>query len=259
MHENENKENKMSKKQIENNLNYLNLTFIRDNLKDMIANAARKNLSHMDFLTAIIEEETNAKQQRAAERRIKQARFPYLKTLDSFSWSHPDKINRDLVQHLFNLDFMENHGNVAFLAGPGMGKTHLSIALAYKACSQGFSVRFDTAINIINKLDAAQKNGNFNQAMKAFGSPDLTVIDEIGYLPIDQRGSDLLFQVISSRYERGSIIFSSNRAFNDWAVIFNNDKTITSAILDRILHRCEVVLIEGKSYRMKERMKKNKE
>ena len=243
----------MKNQQLENNLSYLNLSYTRDNLKEMVASAARKKLSHLDFLNAVIADETSAKQQRAAERRIKQARFPYIKTLDSFDWNHPDKINRDLVQHLFSLDFLDDHGNVAFLGKPGRGKTHLVLALAQHACTCGHSVRFDTAINIINKLDAAQKNGNFNQVMRSFVNPSILVCDEIGYLPIDQRGANLLFQVISSRYERGSIIFSSNRAFNEWDTIFNNDKTIASAILDRILHRCEVVLIEGDSYRMKER------
>ena len=243
----------MQNKQLENNLSYLNLSYTKDNLKEIAVSAARKKLSHLDFLKAVIADEVSAKQQRAAERRIKQARFPYVKTLDSFDWNFPDKINRDLVQHLFSLDFLDSHANVAFLGGPGRGKTHLGLALAYHACTSGHSVRFDTAINIINKLDAAQKNGNFNQVMRTFVNPAILVMDEIGYLPIDQRGSDLLFQVISSRYERGSIIFSSNRVFNEWGTIFNNDKTIASAILDRVLHRCEVVLIEGDSYRMKER------
>lgn len=245
----------MANQKLENNLSYLNLSYIRDNLKELILSAARKKLSHRDFLEALIDDEANAKQQRASERRVKQARFPYVKTVDNFDWNHPKKINRDLVRHLFSLGFLENCANVAFLAPPGLGKTHLSIALAHHACCQGFSVRFDTAINIINRLDTAQKNGNFGQVMRGYTSPAILVIDEIGYLPIDQRGADFLFQVISSRYERGSTIFSSNRAFKEWGTIFNNDKVIASAILDRILHRCEVVAIEGPSYRMKERRK----
>jgi DNA replication protein DnaC len=243
----------MSKQSLDKQLSYLNLSYTRDHLEELMLAAAQKELSNRDFFESIIANEVNAKEQRASERRIKQARFPYIKTLDDFDFNYPVKINRDLVRHLFSLGFLENHANVAFLALPGLGKTHLSIALAYHACTQGVSVRFDTAINIINKLDTAAKNGNFNQVMRTCTAPQILVIDEIGYLPIDQRGADLLFQVISSRYERGSIIFSSNRAFNEWATIFNNDKTITSAILDRVLHRCEVVLIEGTSYRMKER------
>lgn len=246
----------MSNQKLAENLLYLNLPYIKENFDSLAANAAKKKLGHLEFLASVIADEVDSKQLRAAERRVRQARFPYIKTLDDFNWSHPENINRDLVRHLFGLGFLDNHANVAFLGGPGMGKTHLTIALAHHACAQGVSVRFDTAINIINKLDAAQKNGNFAQAMRICVSPSILVIDEIGYLPIDQRGADLLFQVISSRYERGSIIFSSNRVFNDWGVIFNNDKTITSAILDRILHRCEVVVIEGKSYRMKERKTK---
>lgn len=243
----------MSPQQLEQNLAYLNMSWMRENFRQYAAEAVKKELSPLEFLDNIIAEETNAKLARATERRIKQARFPVIKTADNFNWSYPERINRDLYRHLMTMQFLDNHSNVAFLGGPGVGKSHLATALAFQACSKGISVRFDTAINIINKLDAAQKNGSFTQVMKSFLNPALLLIDEIGYLPIDRRGSDLLFQVISSRYERGSIIFTSNRAFNDWAVIFNNDATITSAILDRILHRCEVIVIEGKSYRMKER------
>jgi DNA replication protein DnaC len=238
---------------LEEQLSYLNLPFLRENFKTLIDQAARKKTPHLDFFSSIVADEVAAKQERAALRRISQARFPYIKSLDQFNWAHPENINQDLIRHLFKLGFVDTKANVAFLGGPGMGKTHLTIALAHHACSQGISVRFDTAINIINKLDAAQKNGNFQKIMRSCTAPAILVIDEIGYLPIDQRGADLLFQVISSRYERGSIIFSSNRSFNEWPAIFNNDKTITSAILDRVLHRCEVVVIEGKSYRMKER------
>jgi DNA replication protein DnaC len=197
----------------------------------------------------------NEKQQRASERRIKQARFPVLKTLEQFQWDYPEDINSDLVRHLFGLDFIDKHANVIFLGPPGLGKTHLAVALSYHACTYGHSVRFDTAINVINRLDAAQKAGNFGQVLRSFTRPDLLCLDELGYLPIDQRGADLLFQVISSRYETGSMILTSNRQFNQWPVIFDNDKTITSAILDRLLHHCEVIVIEGTSFRMKEKKK----
>jgi len=243
----------MPNQTLETNLNYLKLSYIKENYNQLTSIAAKKKFSHIDFLENIIAAEVISKQDKASIRRVKQAYFPYIKTLDAFNWAHPKKINRDLVKHLFGLGFLDNNSNVAFLGGPGMGKSHLSIALAYHACLKGFRVRFDTAINIINKLDEAQKNGKLNQTMKTYLAPKILVVDEIGYLPIDQRGADLLFQVISSRYERGSIIFSSNRAFSDWAIIFNNDSTITSAILDRILHRCEVIVIEGNSYRMKNR------
>ncbi len=237
---------------LEEELEYLKLSYIRENYDSMVAEAAKKQTAHMDFLSSVIASETNARQERAAHRRIQQARFPVVKTLEEFQWDHPKKINRDLVRHLFNLKFIEQHANIIFLGGTGLGKSHLTTALAYHACSQGRSVRFDTAINVINRLDAAQKTGNLGQVMRSYTSPELLCLDELGYLPIDQRGADLLFQVISSRYERGSMIITSNRQFNKWHLIFDNDTTITSAILDRVLHHSEVVLIEGTSFRMRQ-------
>jgi DNA replication protein DnaC len=240
----------------EGELEYLKLSYIRENYDSMVAEAAKKQIAHMDFLASVIASETNARQERAAQRRIQQARFPVVKTIEEFQWDHPKKINRDLVRHLFNLKFIEQHANIIFLGGTGLGKSHLATALAYHACSQGRSVRFDTAINVINRLDAAQKTGNLGQVMRSYTSPELLCLDELGYLPINQRGADLLFQVISSRYERGSMIITSNRQFNKWHLIFDNDTTITSAILDRVLHHSEVVLIEGTSFRMKQNQAK---
>jgi len=242
-----------TQQKFESEMDYLKLPWMRDNYRIMAGEAAKKQVSHVDFFSTMIEGEANAKKERAAQRRIQQARFPVIKTLEEFHWDHPKKINRDLIRHMFNLDFVEQRANAIFLGGPGLGKSHLLTALAYHACTHGYSVRFDTAINIINRLDAAQKTGNFGSAMRSYTSPQILCLDELGYLPINQRGADLLFQVISSRYERGSMIITSNRQFDKWSDIFNNDSTITSAILDRLLHHCEVAVIEGTSYRMKKK------
>lgn len=236
-------------------LNYLKLNFLAEHAAEMAGEAAKKRLGHLEFLASVIAAEAGSRRDRAAERRMRQAALPVRKTLDNFNWDHPEKINRDLVRHLFNLQFIEEKKNVAFLGAPGVGKSHLCIALAEHACARGYRVRFTTAIDIINRMDAAQKNGTFAAAMKTYEKPNLLVIDEIGYLPIEQRGADIFFQVISSRYERGSIALTSNRAFKDWSKIFNNDAVITSAILERVCHHCEPVIIEGKSYRMKDRRK----
>ena len=136
----------------------------------------------------------------------------------------------------------------------GLGKTHLAIALGWAACQAGPRVRFATAIDIINSLSAAQKAGRLDKELKQYTRPELLIIDELGYLPIDQRGADLLFQIISQRYERGSIVLTTNKVYKHWPSIFNNDSTLTSAILDRILHHAETIVIEGKSYRMKDRI-----
>lgn len=144
--------------------------------------------------------------------------------------------------------------NVIFIGSVGLGKSHLASALAHTACLQGHSALFTSATNIINSLAAAQATGGIKREMQKYLKPTLLVIDELGYLPIDKFGADCLFQVISARYERSSTIITSNRAFKHWAEIFNNDSTITSALLDRLLHHAETVLIEGRSYRMKDQI-----
>ena len=174
-----------------------------------------------------------------------------IKTLDQFRWDWPSQINRELIQHHFTLSFLKEHINLFYLGGVGLGKTHLSIALGYEACLKGHSVLFTTAIDIINTLSAAKSTGRLKQEMKKYAKPALLIVDELGYLPIDKSGADLLFQVISLRYEQGSTLITSNRAFKDWPKIFNNDSTLTAALLDRLLHPAETVVIEGKSYRMK--------
>jgi len=133
----------------------------------------------------------------------------------------------------------------------GLGKTHLATALGYTACLQGHSVLFASAIEVINTLAAAKSAGRLKQELKKYTKPALLILDELGYLPIDKSGADLLFQVISVRYEQGSIMLTSNRAFKEWPKMFNNDSTLTSAILDRLLHHAEIVVIEGKSFRMR--------
>ena len=158
------------------------------------------------------------------------------------------------MQNLFRLKFVEDKANVIVLGGVGLGKTHLATALGYAACLKGHSVLFATAVDVINTLAAAHNAGRLKQQLNKYLKPTLIVLDEIGYLPIDKTGADLLFQIISKRYEKGSIVLTSNRVFKKWPEIFNNDSTLTSALLDRLLHHAETVLIEGKSYRMKDQI-----
>jgi len=191
---------------------------------------------------------------RSIQRRIRLARFPVIKTMDKFSWTWPKNINRLQVQNLFRLQFLRDKSNVIFLGGVGVGKTHLASALGYAACLKGHSVLFATAVDIINTLAAAHAAGRMKQELKKYTKPEILIIDELGFLPIDKAGADLLFQVISLRYEQAPVIITSNRAFSAWPEIFNNDSTLTSAILDRLLHHAETVLIEAKSYRMKDRI-----
>jgi len=232
-------------------LELLGLPFMRDNFEPLANQAAQSSWTHVDYLAALADGEAGLRRQRSIKRRIRLARFPVVKTLEQFRWSWPSSINRAVVQNLFRLKFIDDKTNVIMLGAVGLGKTHLATALGYAACLEGRSVLFTTAVGAINTLSAAQAAHRLKVELKKYLSPSLLCLDELGFLPIDKRGADLLFQIISLRYEQGSMVITSNRAYKDWPAIFNNDSTLTSAILDRLLHHAETILIEGKSYRMK--------
>jgi DNA replication protein DnaC len=240
--------------ELNHHLQYLKLPFVAQNYESIAKQAATEQLTHVEYLARLIEGEAAKRRDRATQRRIRLARFPVIKTVDQFRWTWPKKINRLQVQNLFRLNFIKDKANVIFLGGVGLGKTHLGTALGYAACLKGHNVLFTTAVDVINALFGAQKAGRLQAELKKYLKPSVLVLDELGYLPIDKVGADLLFQIISHRYEQGSMIISSNRAFKQWPEIFNNDSTLTSAILDRLLHHAETVLIEGPSYRMKDRI-----
>ena len=244
----------MDESKIHENLVYLKLPFIRDHYEELAKKAAQEQWSHLRFFGQLIQGEADFRYDRAIKRRIGMAKFPVIKTMDNFEWTWPKELNRLQVQNIFRLKFINEKANIIFLAGVGLGKTHLASALGYTACLQGYSVLFTSAVDVINTLSAAHASGTLKRDLTKYTKPDVLVLDELGYLPIDKAGADLLFQVISLRYEQGAMIITSNRAFKDWAEIFNNDATLTSAILDRLLHHAETVLIKGKSYRMKDRI-----
>jgi DNA replication protein DnaC len=236
---------------LDQHLSYLKLPFMAQHYNELAQQAATKQWSHLDYLTTLTQGEADLRRDRATHNRIRQARFPVIKTLDQFRWDWPTVINRMQVQNHFSLGFIKDKGNLIYLGGVGLGKTHLATALGYTACLQGYSVLFTSAIDVINTLSASKTSGRLKQELKKYTKPSLLILDELGYLPIDKAGADLLFQVISLRYEQGSIMITSNRAYKEWPKIFNNDSTLTSAILDRLLHHAETVVIEGKSFRMK--------
>jgi DNA replication protein DnaC len=233
-------------------LDYLRLSAVAENYEALAKQAAEKRLSHIDYLQRLLEGEYQRRQQRALERRVQAARFPVLKTLERFRWDWPTKINEMQVKNLFRLGFVEKKTCVIFMGPCGTGKTHLASALCYEACQRGHSVLFTTAVDALNNLVAAQAAHRLKTELKKYLSPTILHIDELGYLPLDKLGADLLFQIISQRYERGSIVLTTNKPFKRWTEIFCNDAGITSAILDRLLHGAETVVIEGKSFRMKD-------
>lgn len=234
-------------------LRRLNLTTIAQHYEDLGREAAREGLCHVEYLRRLAEAEAAARYERSVQRRTKAARLPVLKTLEQFNWSWPKKINRTQVQDLFRLRFVEQNTNVVFIGGVGLGKTHFALALAHSTCLNNVPTLFAQAVEIVNTLSAAQATNTLSKALKTYVAPRLLVVDELGYLPMDKRGADLIFQVISARYERGSTVITTNTVYKQWARIFNNDATLTTAILDRLVHHCETITIEGKSYRMKDK------
>jgi DNA replication protein DnaC len=240
------------KDSLDKNLEYLKLQYMKQHYESIAATAAQKGWSHVHYLAEMAKAESLLRFDRAIHRRIQLARFPQIKTLEQFSWNWPTNINRMQIQNLFRLTFIQKKTNVIFLGTTGLGKTHLATALGYQACLNGYPVLFTSAVDAVNNLIAAQNTGSLKHELKKYHKPALLILDELGYLPIDKAGADLLFQIVSKRYEQGSLIITSNRAFKDWPEIFNNDCTLTSALLDRLLHHTETILIEGKSYRMKD-------
>jgi DNA replication protein DnaC len=233
-------------------LHRLQLYHIQSQYQAFASQAAEQQRSHLDYLAQLVEGEASMRENRSIERRIKNARFPVLKSLDDFQWNWPKKINRPQIQNLFRLAFVTTQTNIVLIGNVGVGKTHLAIALGHAACLNGHSVLFTTAVDIINTLAAAQAVGQLKREFHRYLKPAILIVDELGYLPIDKHGADLLFQIISQRYERAPIVITSNRVYKHWSQIFNNDSTLTSAILDRVLHHADTVVIEGLSFRMKD-------
>ena len=244
----------MKDDQLMTHLLYLKLSFFREYHQSLAKEAVDKNWTQLDFLGRLVEGETLRRKDHATQRRIKAARFPVIKTLEQFNWNWPKKINRPQVQNLFRFSFAKDKANVIFIGGVGLGKTHLATALAYESCLAGYSALYTTAIDIVNTLGAAQSANRLKSELKKYLAPEILFVDEMGYLPIDKTGADLLFQVFSQRYETGSTIVTTNEVYKKWAKIFNNDATLTSAVLDRLLHHAETITIEGKSYRMKDQI-----
>ncbi len=240
---------------VEKMLEYLNLKTGLKNLRGILDAAGNDNLSHEAFLTRLLSEECSAKYERQIQCRVAQARFPAVKTIDNFDFQHPASIPRPKILAALDLSFIDAAGGLVFIGPTGVGKTHLALAIGYKAATRGVRTLYTRAVDMINHLIASQADHSLHKAIKVYSSPALLVIDEVGYLPFDKQGSDHFFNVISSRYEKGSVVLTTNRPFKDWGKIFH-DNTVASAIIDRLVHHSEVIKIEGGSYRVKDRKMK---
>lgn len=226
------------------NLIKLKLARMHEVLDVLISEAEHDKMSYLAFLDRLFEEEVAAKEQRRIDMGMRMAGLPSGKTIEEYDFSFHPQLEKKTVMELFDLTFLAKRENVIFLGPPGVGKTHLAIALAVKACGHGFKVLYTTMDALITRLKESQSK------VKPYLSASLVVVDEVGYLPVNANEAYLFFQFVSSRYERASTIITSNKSFIDWQELFG-DQIIASAILDRLLHHCRVINIKGHSYRLK--------
>lgn len=235
-------------------LEHLGLKVARVQLDQAAQRAAADGWSYSHFLGYLLEGELSERHRRTVELNLRFARFPYLKRLEEFDWAAQPGIDRRLIEELATGRFLYEGRSVVFLGPPGVGKTHLGIALGVMTAELGHRVYFTTALEAARRLTKAMSENRLHRELNNLVRPKLLVIDEVGYLRLDQTQASLLFQVISQRYDKGgAIVLTSNKAFSEWGEVFAGDPVMASAALDRLLHRSTVINIRGESYRLKEK------
>lgn len=237
---------------LQGTLNTLGLKAIEARLEGLLEQAAKKEPSYADFLNDFLGCEVEARRSRYLRARLQLAHLPFLKNFDQFDFGFQPSIDERQIRELRTLRFVHEAANVIFLGPPGVGKTHLSVALAEAAIHAGFGAYFMTAHDLVHDLARAYREGRLDRRMRVYLAPKVLIIDEMGYLPLDDLGATIFFQLVSARYERGSIILTSNKSYGDWGSIFG-DSIIATAILDRLLHHSTTINIRGESYRLKDR------
>ena len=231
----------------------LHLANVGENLEALVARAESSTMGYLEFLDLVLEEETGIREGRRFRNALKLSGLPHHKTLDEFDFAFQPDLDARKVKDLATLGFVEARANVAFLGPPGVGKTMLAVGLAIAACQAGFSIYFTTIDDMVRQLREAETTGRFAKKLQTYLKPSVLVVDEVGYLPLSRPEANMVFQLVSRRYERGSVICTSNKAFGEWGSIFGDD-VLAAAILDRLLHHCEVVSINGPSYRLKDHL-----
>lgn len=223
--------------------------------RSMAREAQDNNLTYEQFLLGILEQEITQREQNALQRRIRLATFPIVKTLDTFEFMAVPSLNKPKVLALAEGDFIKEHENLIMVGNAGTGKTHLATAIAYSACRKGYRVKFYTAAGLVNELLTAQHEYRLSRLEKQWLAPDLVILDELGFVPFSKAGAELLFQYCSARYERGSLIITTNLEFAKWTEVFG-DEQLTAALLDRLTHRSHILNMNGESYRFRQSLAK---
>ena len=232
----------------------LRLYRVEAELTTLLEQSAKRDLGYADFLDELLALEVRAKAEKHLAMRTAMARFPFHKTLESFDFKFQPSIDPKVIRDLAGGRYIESAENVLLLGPPGVGKTHLAVALGLKACEQGVRTLFTTATGLLTTLGKAFSENRLDERLKLLTQPQLLIIDEIGYIPIDRHGANLFFQLVSRRYERGAIILTSNQSLGAWGDVFG-DPVIATAVLDRLLHHSITVNIRGESYRLREKLK----
>lgn len=241
----------MSTTTMEARLRRLRLGYVAQAVEAQNAESIRQKHSYLEFLEALVDGELATRENKGLMKRIKQAHFPVAKTLEEFDFDFQPRLDVKLIKTLATCAFLEKRENVALIGQPGTGKTHLALALGMKALEKGYHVRFTTLQDLAAALKASRADDTTEEVIREFLEPDLVILDELGFTPLDAVLADAFFRIIASRYERGSVIVTSNKSFESWTEVFP-DAVIASAVLDRLVHHAHLIPIVGESYRMKD-------